>query len=270
MRRAWVVVLLGLGMACKPSDATKSESVPEQAAQVSAAAGEGKPHAPEASAPEASVPEASAAVPELLVPLGEPVPAGNVASAIDSLPPPPDLTAPVVPDHHPDGAWSIAGLRKDPDARFAEGERGEDIIVRAYVQEIYAPPPCPEAATCAPVKQPHLWAADTIDSRGHKRAMLVIGYAFSIPEWDAEAWKDAKPVVLEVGKQYTFKGKFRQFSDTGFSHEAGLLEFVAVQQVDRETGVTEWVDPPGAPWHPISLARIEAGRLRLEGKARKK
>jgi hypothetical protein len=133
---------------------------------VSAAVGEGK-----AKVPEAKVPEASGPVPELLVPLGEPLPAGNVASAI--------------------------------------------------------------------------------------------------PEWDAEAWKDAVPVVLEVGKQYAFKGKFRQFSDTGFAHEDGLLEFASVQQVDRETGVPQWVDPPGAPWHPINIARMEAGRLELEARARK-
>jgi hypothetical protein len=99
--------------------------------------------------------------------------------------------------------------------------------------------------------------------------MLVVGYAFQIPEFQAKVWKGVEAVELELGRQYVFKGKFRQFSDTGFSNAAGLLEFMAVQRVDPKSGATRWVFPPGAPWHPLELARIEEENARLRAKAGK-
>jgi hypothetical protein len=39
--------------------------------------------------------------------------------------------------------------------------------------------------------------------------------------------------------------------------------------VDPKSGTPRWVYPPGAPWHPLELARIEEGNQRLREKAGK-
>ena len=39
-------------------------------------------------------------------------------------------------------------------------------------------------------------------------------------------------VMFEKGKRYTFRGKFKQFSDTGFAFDKGLLEFLAYRPLD--------------------------------------
>jgi hypothetical protein len=269
MRRTWVVALV-LGTACGSGEAEQGGSAAAGATPPSAS---GSPkHSGAVGDAIGGPPKAkpSEPEPELIEPLGEPMPAPEAArmGPVD-LPRAPDLTAPAVPDRYPDGAWSIAGLRKDPEARWAEGDAGVELLVRVYVQEVYVPPPCLDAATCPPTKQPHLWAADTKDTRGHKRSMLVVGYSFSIPAWDAEAWKDMPTIDLRVGEQYLLTGKFRQFSDTGFADANGLLEFVAVKQLDPDGTMLD-VFPPGAPWHPLSIARAEGERVLLEKTARKR
>src|SRR5690606_18815442 len=103
------------------------------------------------------------------------------------------------------------------------GEQGTEVLVRGYVQEIYVAPECPSGEVCAPPKQPHVWITDAPEEKGKKRAMMVVNYRFAIPAWDAKRWKKEPEVVLEVGKRYTFKGKFKRFSDTGFAFDRGLL-----------------------------------------------
>jgi len=276
MRQAWVLAL-GLGLGCGSSEqgkAAASEPARSDTPSPSASAGpsaDASATAPNAKAePSTSAPSKAERIPEpkLLEPIGELAPTTTMGAS--DLPPTPLLGAPEVPDVYADGAWSITGLRRDPEPRFAEGDTDREIEVLAYVQEIYAPPPCSDPAVCAPVKQPHLWAVDAPGIHGHKRAMMVVNYAFAIPEWDAAAWKGVEPIVLEVGKQYRFRGKFRQFSDTGFSDPRGLLEFGAVQQTDPATGIPHWVTPPGAPWHPLNLMRVEEERRRLEARVKGK
>ena len=166
-------------------------------------------------------------------------------------------------EKHPGGEWSVAGLRTDVDARVAEGNAGEEVEAVAWVQEIYVPPTCPVGDVCPPPKQPHVWVVDDRDDNGKRNAMLVVNYRFMIPEWDAKSWEDQPEVVLEVGKRYTFKGKFKRFSDTGFAHDRGLLEFVAV----RYEANGPWVYPPGAPWHPLEIARQEEANRELAERA---
>lgn len=183
------------------------------------------------------------------------------------LPPKPSFPAGAIPAKHPDGVWSVIGIREDLDPRVAEGDKGVEIELRAYVQEIYVPPECPEGEVCPPGKQPHVWVTDAADQKGKRLAMMVVNYAFQIPEWDAKRWEDEPMVILEKGKQYTFKGTIRQFSDTGFADERGLLQFVAVK-LTNEAGLEQWVYPPSAPWHPAEIARQEAENAALVEKSK--
>lgn len=185
------------------------------------------------------------------------------------LPPPPNFDEGKAPETWEDGSNSIYGLRQKLDQNVKEGEAGKEIMVKGWIQEIYVPPPCPEGEVCPPPKQPHVWITDNQGEQGKKRAMMVVNYRFQIPEFQAKMWKDAPQVVLEKDKRYTFRGKFKQFSDTGFAYDRGLLEFVAYKPLDPATGAetAEWVYPPGAAWHPIMIAEQEKQNAELVEKA---
>ena len=187
------------------------------------------------------------------------------------LPAPPNFDEGKVDEQYADGAWSAYGLRRHLDEQVEKGKNGEEITVRGYVQEIYVPPECPEGEMCPPPKQPHFWITDKPEEKGKKRAMMVVNYRFTIPEWDAKRWKGEPEVLIEKGKQYTIKGKFKRFSDTGFADDRGLLEFVAYKPHDPDSGqeLEQWVFPPGAPWHPVELARVEEEQRDLAEKAAK-
>ncbi|WP_266219911.1 hypothetical protein [Paraliomyxa miuraensis] len=187
-----------------------------------------------------------------------------------SLPPPPNFDEGKAPEQWEDGAWSIWGLRRDVDKQVAEGDAGTEITLKGWVQEIYVPPECPEGG-CPPPKQPHVWITDQEGVEGKKRAMMVVNYRFTIPEWQAKDWKDQPDVILEKGKRYTFKGVFKQFSDTGFASDHGLLEFKAYKPLDPETGaeLPEWVYPPGASWHPLTIQQQEEQNAKLAEAAAK-
>jgi hypothetical protein len=186
------------------------------------------------------------------------------------LPPPPDFDEGKAPETWEDGSYSIYGLRQNLDENVEAGEAGKEVLVKGYVQDVYVAPECPEGEVCPPPKQPHVWITDKPEEKGKKRAMMVVNYRFQIPEWDAKRWKDEPQVVLEEGKRYTFKGKFKRFSDTGFSYDRGLLEFVAYKPLDPETGqeLPNWVYPPAAPWHPVEVARMEEENAKLAEKAK--
>jgi hypothetical protein len=196
------------------------------------------------------------------------------------LPPSPNFDearAPLKWEDDADQPYSIYGLRKDIDERLKEGESGKEIIVKGWVQEIYVPPVCPEGELCPPGKQPHFWITDMQDGQGKKRAMMVVNYYFPIPEWDTatlDMWKDVPLVVVEVGKQYTIKGKFKRFSDTGFAHDNGLLEFVSYKVPNPDPkalnpGELVWIAPPNSSWHPQTIAAQEAENAEMMAKMQK-
>jgi hypothetical protein len=196
------------------------------------------------------------------------------------LPPSPNFDEGVAPlqyEEDADKPYSIYGLRKDIDDRLKEGEAGKEVIVKGWVQEIYVPPACPEGQLCPPGKQPHFWITDGQDSQGKKRAMMVVNYYFPIPEWDTatlDMWKDVPLVVIEVGKQYTIKGKFKRFSDTGFAHDNGLLEFVSYKVPNPDPkavnpGELVWIAPPNSSWHPQTIAQQEAANAEMMAKMQK-
>lgn len=224
------------------------------------------PTAP-ASAAESAADPTAAAEPQLLVPLTKARPRSHVQV---ELPPSPGFEHADVPDRYDDGAYSIRGLRQELEARVAEGEAGQEILVRAFVSRIYLPPECPRGSVCAPPKQPHLWMTDADDDLGTRRALMVVSYSFPIPEWQAKDWKKQPQVVMEVGKRYTIRGRFTRFSDTGFADDEGLLEFVAYRPHDPATGQEQpdaWVYPRGAPWHPLTIAQQEAANRALAERA---
>ncbi len=186
------------------------------------------------------------------------------------LPPTPDFDEGKVDETYADGSSSIYGLRTEIDQNVKDGDAGKEVTVKGYVQEIYVAPECPEGEICPPPKQPHLWITDKPAQKGKKRAMMVVNYRFTIPEWDAKRWKEQPDVLIEKDKQYTFKGKFKRFSDTGFAFDRGLLEFVAYKPHDPETGaeLDQWVYPPSAPWHPLEVQRMEEENAELADKAK--
>ncbi len=186
------------------------------------------------------------------------------------LPAAPDFDEGKVDEQYADGSFSIYGLRTDIDGNVKKGDAGTEVMVKGYIQEIYVAPECPEGEICPPPKQPHVWITDKADQLGKKRAMMVVNYRFSIPEWDAKRWKEQPDVIMEKGKQYTFKGKFKRFSDTGFAFDRGLLEFVAYKPHDPETGaeLDSWVYPPNAPWHPLEVQRMDEENAALAEKAK--
>jgi len=262
VRRLLIASLLVFG--CKddaPAPASDAAKTPPPKADAKA----------EAKATDAKTPpdaEPDRPEPKLVEPLG--TPGGTDEPIIQvQLPPSPGFPTGAAPDKYPDGVWSIAGLRRDLDAQVKAGDAGTEIEVRGWVLEIYVPPECPEGEVCPPPKQPHLFIVDAEADKGKRNAMMVVNYAFTIPEWDARRWKGQPDVVVEVGKQYTFKGKLRQFSDTGFAHDRGLLEFVAYRPHDPDTGLelADWVYPPGAPWHPMEIARQEEENAALAERA---
>lgn len=220
-----------------------------------------------ASTTEPATDPTAASEPQLLVPLTTARPRSH---AQVELPPSPGFEHADVPDRYDDGAYSIRGLRQELDARLAEGEAGQEIVVRAFVSRIYVPPECPQGSPCPPAKQPHLWVTDADDDHGTRRALMVVSYSFPIPEWEAKDWKKQPHVAMDVGKRYTIRGRFKRFSDTGFAHDQGLLEFIAYRPHDPETGQEQpdtWVHPPGAPWHPLVIAQQEAANRALAERA---
>lgn len=186
------------------------------------------------------------------------------------LPPAPDFDEGKVAEKWEDGSWSIYGLRKEIEENVKLGDAGQEIEVKGYVQDIYEPPECPKGEQCPLGKQPHIWVTDKPDEKGKKRAMMVVGYRFTIPDYDAKRWEKVPDVVFEKGQQYTFKGKFKRFSDQGFADARGLLDFVHYKALDPETGVEAWIAPKGAAWHPIELARVEEEQRKLIEKVSKK
>lgn len=188
-----------------------------------------------------------------------------------------EARAPVKWEGDPDGAYSIYGLRKDIDDRLKEGESGQQIVVKGWVQEIYVPPVCPEGQLCPPGKQPHFWITDSAEEKGKKRAMMVVNYHFPIPEWDTatqDMWKDQPLVIVEIGKQYTIKGEFKRFSDTGFAHDNGLLEFNSYKAPDINPesptlGQLIWIYPPNCDWHPQTVAAQELENAEMQARMQK-
>lgn len=125
------------------------------------------------------------------------------------LPPAPSWAASDIPEKHPDGVYTIRGVRKQRATTL-----GKDVKVRAYLLEVYQCPVCPKGQTCKLCEQPHFFLGDKPDTKKEK-ALMVVDYL--LPK--------QKPPVLTVGKQYDIDGTFNINSPTGFGSSDGLLVF---------------------------------------------
>ncbi|GEM_PF-2241972 len=174
------------------------------------------------------------------------------------LPASPNFDEGKAPEKWEDGSYSIYGLRSKIDENLKEGEAGKEVWIKGYVQDIYIPLECPEGELCPPSKQPHFWITDSAGEKGKKRALMIVSYAYQIPEWEMGQWKDVPQVTIEKGKQYKIKGVFKRFSNTGFATDVGLIDFVSYMATDADTGTALEVWPPGSPVHPQTVATQEA------------
>ncbi len=182
------------------------------------------------------------------------------------LPEPPRFASVELPALREDGSWSILGLRSALEDMLAEGGADRVVLVRAYVQEVYAPPECPVGELCPPAKQPHAWLVDAPELRGKQRALMLIGYDVPIPEWDTQTqreWASEAKIELEPGRQYLFMGWFRRFSASGFAHDRGLLELLAVRE-DPQNDASRWIYPRNSHVHPRVRAAEGLGPLAPE------
>ncbi len=209
------------------------------------------PDAPPTPAAEAATVPAP---PRLSLETSEPEPPPGPAI---ELPPKRDLQPPAAPATYEDGSRSIRGLREDP--ALLGVDEGTEVLVRAYVQEIYAPPPCPPGATCPVTRPAHAWLADAPSVAGKRHTMMVTGYEFPIRPFEEKMWRDQPNIVFQVGKAYTIKARFTLTAAAGSSDPRGLLDFIAYKD---ESGA--WVYPPGSPAHPLSIAQAAEQTARLK------
>jgi len=125
------------------------------------------------------------------------------------LPPAPNFAASDVPVKHPDGFYTVHGLRKTRAETL-----GKDVKVRGFLLEVYQCPVCPKGQTCKLCDQPHFFLGDKADTKKEK-ALMVVDYL--MPK--------QKPPALTVGKAYDIEGTFQINSPTGFGSSDGLLVF---------------------------------------------
>jgi hypothetical protein len=125
------------------------------------------------------------------------------------LPSPPSFAASDVPLKHPDGAYSVRGLRKGKAELLSK-----EVKVKGFLLEVYQCPVCPKGQTCKLCDQPHFFLGDKPDMKKEK-ALMVVDYL--APK--------QKPPALTVGKEYDIDGSFSINSPTGFGSSDGLLVF---------------------------------------------
>jgi tetratricopeptide (TPR) repeat protein len=182
------------------------------------------------------------------------------------LPERPTFVVPNSPTIADDGSWSIRGLRSVLDELLPEAEQGRVVVVTAYVQEIYQPPPCLPNQRCVAGKQPHAWVVDDPSVQGKRLALMLVGTEFLIPEWDdatQQRFADAPKLELEVGRRYAFMGWFRRQTESGFAHDRGLLELFAVAE-SPVVADSQWIVPIASPHHARTRAASKLEPLRPE------
>jgi hypothetical protein len=160
-----------------------------------------------------------------------------------SLPNVPTLPPPPHPVQHPDGSYSVYGLRRRQAVTL-----NSDVQVTGYIVQIYAAPECPPGRTCPPAAAPHMWIADTRDETDDSRRLMVVGYAENQAQID-EAMELARrgryrppdpetgllpiPTDFFVGNKVRVHGRFTRISGSGFNVSQGLLEYRSHETLER-------------------------------------
>jgi hypothetical protein len=126
----------------------------------------------------------------------------------------PSSEAPLV---HPDGAYSVRGLREHVEQQLAAGKAPEQSIrVRAWVVSIHPPGPgCPKALSCLPS---HVFVADAPELVGARLSLLV-----ALPRHEYW-WEEPPAIPFVVGQEVELEGKVVRRSDSGLRDERGLLQ----------------------------------------------
>lgn len=152
-----------------------------------------------------------------------------------SLPNVPTLPPPPFPVQHPDGSYSIYGLRRRQAVTL-----GTDVAVSGYIVGIYQAPECPEGRTCPTPAAPHLWIADTRGEEDDAERLMIVGYAENQTQIDEAMELAARgryeppdpetgilpiPTDLYVGNKIKVNGRFARISGTGFNVSEGLVEY---------------------------------------------
>jgi hypothetical protein len=146
---------------------------------------------------------------------GQPMPKIKV-----DLPPSPEFKQSDVPEKHPDGTWSVHGLR-----RKLEKNLEQDVEVKGYLVAAYVCPPeranCKKGQVCKPCDQPHFFVGDKKDTK-KERSMLVANYPI----------KPKPPKLPEIGTELVVKGKFKREAG-GFAASDGLLDHTQTKAGDK-------------------------------------
>lgn len=161
--------------------------------------------------------------------------------AVPTLPPPP-------PTNHPDGSFSVYGVRHQAARRPAEiwskQQRVRGHIVHVYVPRTPEGRPCTERDHCLE-ERPHIYIADSRTERDPSRQMMVTGYAMFQRDID-EARRAARsgrpatqsqqalqaaglthpvPTDFDEGAEVVVTGNFTRRAANGQADSAGLLEY---------------------------------------------
>ena len=163
--------------------------------------------------------------------------------AVPTLPPPPHAV------QHPDGSYSLFGLRKR-----MKSTMDTEVDVTAYVVETYTPPECPEGKTCPQARAPHVYLADDKGETDAEKRILLVGYAENQKTID-EAIRDKKrgkykapspesgllpvPTDLFPGAKIKVKGRFTRVSGSGFAQSDGLLDYRGHTTLEPPTEIPE-------------------------------
>lgn len=126
------------------------------------------------------------------------------------LPPSPPFTPITTPLKHPDGSYSVFGLRKDIEKLI-----GQKINLTGFMREVYKCPECPKDQQCKACQQPHYWLTDEKDGKIEK-AMMVVDYPTKKPYVEV-------PPEFTVGNKYKVKGTFQRSTLSGFNASDGLV-----------------------------------------------
>jgi hypothetical protein len=164
--------------------------------------------------------------------------------AVPTLPPPP-------PANHPDGAFTIYGVRhaalRDP-SMFSKQQRVRGFIVSVYTPRVEQGPRrgqiCTERDRCNE-ERPRVYIADSRTERDPERQMVVTGYATFQQEID-DAKRAARngpppaaanpglpgaqrsiPTDLDEGAEVTVTGTFTRRAGNGWAESAGLLDYMS-------------------------------------------
>jgi hypothetical protein len=127
------------------------------------------------------------------------------------LPPQPSWASSNIPEKHPDGKWSVRGLRRKMKATI-----GQEVEVKGVIVDVYQCPPeqakCPKGKVCKPCDQPHYYLGDTKETK-KERALVICNYPV----------KPKPPVLPPVGTEVVVGGTFTREAG-GFAASDGLID----------------------------------------------